>query len=218
MKSYKRYFSDKNFRISYFSGLGLLIVSLITQFLASGYAARSVSGSVTDIILSNTPVFDVDGIFIYGTIVLVLFVLAICITRLKYFPFLTKSLAIFTLIRSFFITLTHINIYPLHATITSVFFQGTMFRGIFTGNGLFFSGHTGTPFLLALIFWNVKQLRYIFIGFSLMFAVVVLLGHIHYSIDVMSAFFITYSIFHICLFLFKKERALFLSQESHETL
>ncbi len=34
-----------------------------------------------------------------------------------------------------------------------------------------------------------------FLDFSIVFAVVVLLGHLHYSIDVASAYFITFSIF-----------------------
>jgi membrane-associated phospholipid phosphatase len=85
-----------------------------------------------------------------------------------------------------------------------------MFSGIFTGNDLFFSGHTGLPFLLALMFWKHDPTsRTIFLGFSILFATVVLMGHIHYSIDVLSAFFITYGIFHICKFLFKKEWELF---------
>jgi len=56
-----------------------------------------------------------------------------------------------------------------------------------------------------------------FLGFSVLFAVVVLLGHLHYSIDVMSAYFITFSIFNICKFLFKEDWQLFL-KNNHETL
>jgi hypothetical protein len=209
MQSYKDHFVDKGYRVSFFSGFVLLFVSLVVQFLASGYATRSVSGSVTDVILSNTRVYDVDGIFIYGTVIFFLFVVFVCLTHPKSFPFVLKSVAVFTLIRSVFISLTHINIYPLHAAISSVFFQGTIFRGIFTGDGLFFSGHTGLPFLLALIFWNHKRLRFIFICSSVSFALIVLLGHLHYSIDVLSAFFITYSIFHINKFIFKEDWQLF---------
>jgi membrane-associated phospholipid phosphatase len=105
--------------------------------------------------------------------------------------------------------LTHISPFPTHAMIESAFFNKEVFAGIFTGNDLFFSGHTGIPFLLALIFWKNKTLRIIFLGFSVLFAIVVLLGHLHYSIDVLSAYFITYSIFHICRVFFKKDWKLF---------
>ena len=88
--------------------------------------------------------------------------------------------------------------------------------GIFNGNDLFFSGHTGLPFLLALIFWENKKLRFLFLGFSVLFAVVVLLGHLHYSIDVFAAYFITYTIFHICKFLFKKDWQLFLQNKEEK--
>ncbi len=209
-QNYSLHFQDKYFVMSFFLGFCLLVVSLVAQFFATGYATRSVSGSVTDIILSNIRVYDVDTIFIYGTVALFLFILYLCLNSPKYLPFTLKSVAVFTLVRSVFITLTHIDKYPLHASMTSVFFQETLFRGIFTGSGLFFSGHTGMPFLFALMFWHQKTLRYIFLATSAFFGVVVLLGHLHYSIDVLSAYFITFSIFHICKFLFPKDLELFL--------
>ncbi|MES2315617.1 MAG: phosphatase PAP2-related protein [Patescibacteria group bacterium] len=213
MQSLKHYFSDRSFRNSFLVGVALLLLSLTAQFFASGYANRSVSGSVTDIILSNTRVYDVDNFFIYGTLLAFAFVVYVCLSKPRCIPFIVKSIAIFTLIRAIFITLTHINKFPLHVSIESAFFQETLFRGIFTGGGLFFSGHTGLPFMLALIFWKDRKLRYIFLGFSAFFATVVLLGHLHYSIDVFSAFFITYSILHICIFLFKKDWNLFHKEE-----
>ena len=209
MQSYKTYFANKNFTISFLDGLILFGVSLVIQFFISGYVNSLPSVSVTDIILSNTRVYDVGGIFVYGSVLLVLVTLFIILRRVNYMPFVMKSVALFTLIRSIFVSLTHISAFPTRIVIESAFFNKTIFSGIFTGNDLFFSGHTGLPFLLALIFWDNKKLRFMFLGFSILFAIVVLLGHIHYSIDVLSAYFITYSIFQICKFLFKKELALF---------
>jgi hypothetical protein len=212
MKDYKTYFTDKNFLKTFFLGAGLLLVSLIAQYYSSFYVSRSVSEPVTDIVLSNTRVWDVDGIFIYGALLLTCVGVVAGLRRPNYSPFIMKSIALFTLIRSFFVSLTHISPFPTRAVIDSTFFTHPWFSGIFTGNDLFFSGHTGVPFLLALIFWEQKFLRYIFLGFSVVFAVVVLLGHLHYSIDVLSAYFITFSIFHICKFLFKKDWELFLKK------
>ncbi len=208
-KHYSLHFNDRKFMVSFFSSFLLLIVSLIIQYFTSGYVTRSVGGAVTDIVLSNTRVYDVDIIFVYGALLLTLFIAIIGLYNLKYAPFIIKSVAIFTLIRSAFVSLTHISVFPDHILINSVFFRNQLFSGIFNYNDLFFSGHTGVPFLLALMFWDNKKLRYIFLGFSIIFGISVLLGHLHYSIDVLSAFFISYGIFDICKFLFKKDWELF---------
>ena len=218
MQSYKIHFTDKKFLFSFLGGLILLATSLVVQFFATDYVTRSGSGSVTDVILSNTRVYEVGGIFVWGSVALTLVGLWVALRRPNYLPFVMKSVATFTLIRSFFISLTHISPFPTRALIDSTFFTREAFTGIFTGNDLFFSGHTGLPFLLALIFWENKILRIIFLCFSVMFAVVVLLGHLHYSIDVLSAYFITFTIFNICKYLFKKDRQLFFSPKANPPL
>ncbi|MES2023519.1 MAG: phosphatase PAP2-related protein [Patescibacteria group bacterium] len=212
MQHYKEYFSNKSFVISFILGVLALVVSYMAQFYSSLYATSMSSSPVTDIILSNTRVYDVDGIFVYGSVALVLLVLCIGLTRLNYAPFIMKSVALFTFIRSIFISLTHVSPFPTHVIISSDFFRDRLFYGIFTGNDLFFSGHTGVPFLLALIFWEHKILRIVFLCFSGIFAVVVLLGHLHYSIDVLAAFFISYSIYEISNKFFKKDKELFLKK------
>ncbi len=213
MQFYKTYFTDKNFLISFWGGLILLITSLFVRFFISGYVNNLPDTPVADLILSNIRVYDVSGIFVYGSVLLLITGVFASLRRINCLPFMMKSVGLFTLIRSLFVILTHISAFPTHIVINSSFFNKVVFTGIFTGNDLFFSGHTGLPFLLALIFWEYdKNLRTIFLGFSILFAIVVILGHIHYSIDVLSAFFITYGIFHICRFLFKKEWELFLQK------
>ncbi len=199
------HFSEKAFILSFFGGLVFLLVSLVIQYLATNYANRLASLSVTDIILSNTRVYDVATIFTWGAVIVFLVSVIIIFKYINRAPFTIKSAAVFIIIRSIFVTLTHISQFPAHTLITSSFFQDTLFNGIFNGNDLFFSGHTGMPFLIALIYWDKKVVRYLFLAFSGILAVAVLLGHLHYSIDVLSAYFITYTIFHICLFLFKKD-------------
>jgi hypothetical protein len=210
---FKKYFTDRQFIFLFTGGVLLIVASVVIQFFVSGYVARSSSSPVTDIILSNTRVYDIGGIFVWGTVALFIFVLLIALRHINYSPFIMKSIALFTMIRSVFVSLTHISPFPIHAAIESTFFQKEVFYGIFTGNDLFFSGHTGVPFLLALIFWENKKLRIVFLGFSVLFATVVLLGHLHYSIDVLSAYFITYSIFHICQIIFKRDLKLFNKEE-----
>jgi hypothetical protein len=47
-----------------------------------------------------------------------------------------------------------------------------------------------------------------------MFGVIVLLSHLHYSIDVFAAFFITYSIYHIALKLFDRDYEFFAYEDT----
>ena len=57
--------------LSLIVGLVFFVIALVFNFYAGKYATDSMSNSVTDIILSHTRIYDVDGIFIYGSIILV---------------------------------------------------------------------------------------------------------------------------------------------------
>ncbi len=106
------------------------------------------------------------------------------------------SLFIFT--RSIFIVLTHIK-----APVGAILFSSENFIDfIVFSNDLFFSGHAGLPFLGYLIFKN-KKIKYIMLTLSIILAITVLFMHVHYSIDVLSAYFITYGIYKIGNYLFK---------------
>ncbi len=204
--TYRQLFSNKTYLFAFFSGMLLFVGSLFINFYAGLYATERASNSVTDIILSNIRVYDVDGAFIYGTGMLFFLILFLCIYQPRWFPFMSKSIGLFIIIRSVFISLTHLGPFPTHVIINPL----SMINLFSFGADLFFSGHTGIPFLVGLLFWEQPILRVLFITISLFFGVVVLLGHLHYSIDVLSAFFITYSIYHICLVFFKKDRQIFM--------
>lgn len=203
---FKKYFLDIRYLWSFFISILFLCISVMINTFASHYASEVASGSVTDLILSNIPVFDVSTIFIYGPIIFALLIIGVCIFEPKKIPFTLKSIAIFYLIRSIFIVLTHTGSFPTQISIDSTTIMGRLS----SGSDMFFSGHTGLPFLMALIYWREKILRFIFIIFSVIFAITVLLGHLHYSIDVLGAYFITYTIYCLAERLFKKDEKPFL--------
>ncbi len=186
----------------------LFIVSVYITHLASRYASINASNYVEDIVLSNTPVFDFELIFVHGAIMLTIFVVALCLYFRKTAPFLLKAVSLFIIIRAMFVSLTHLGPYP-----TKLNLDSRLLDFITSGNDLFFSGHTGLPFLIALIFWDHKYLRALFLGASIVFGVIVLLSHLHYSIDVFAAFFITYSIYHIAIKLFRKDFEFFTMED-----
>lgn len=196
--------SKMRYYASLLEALLLFLVSVFATHLASKYAAVNASNYVEDIILSNTPVYDFEILFVHVAIMLTLFVVVLCFRFRKAAPFLIKSVALFIIIRAVFVSLTHIGPYPLKLELES-----GLLNFITSGNDLFFSGHTGLPFLIALIFWNHLYIRNLFLVSSVMFGVVVLLSHLHYSIDVFAAFFITYSIYHIAIKFFHKDYEFF---------
>ncbi len=183
-------------------------VSVVVSFYAIQYATRRASSPVTDIVLSNVPVYDVDTLFAVGTILLIVFITLLVLAHPKRIPFMLNCLTLFFLIRSGFIMLTHIGPFPVQTPDAD---WGTLLNHFLFSSDLFFSAHTGVPFLMALIFWRERNLRYLFLAWSVCMAVIVLLGHLHYSIDVVSAYFITYTIFCLSEWLFWRDRALFFS-------
>lgn len=197
--------ADPVFRFSTPVALTALLLSTFINYYAGTYATEVASNSVTDIVLSNVPVFNVEGVFVYGSLVLALYVAGLLLTHPKRIPFTLHSLTLFILIRSAFISFTHIAPYPSQIPLD----LGAVASKFIFGGDLFFSGHTGIPFLMALIFWKEKHLRYLFLTWSVVFGTTALLGHLHYTIDVISAFFITYTIFCIAERIFKEERKLF---------
>ena len=209
MRRYRVHLAQQNFRVSVVLSIITFLISLGINIFAINFASEHASNSVTDIILSNTPIFNVDAWFVYGTWLMIAFITALCVLHPKRIPFTLYSLAVFWIVRSIFTSLTHIGPYPV--PIPSGDWSATTIK-LFFGGDLFFSGHTGVPFLLALMYWHEPRLRNIFLAWSAFFAVVVLLGHLHYSIDVLSAFFITYTVYHITLWFFPKDRDLFLSE------
>ena len=192
--------------------IGAVLLSMVASSFAVVFSTEHASNGVTDLILSNTPALDVDGIYVYGALCLIAFIVILCAVFPKRLPFMLYSLALFFVTRSLFVSLTHLG--PFEPSMQINF--GTAIQRMFFGDDYFFSGHTGAPFLMALIYWREKFLRYVFLALSIFFGAVVLLGHLHYSIDVFGAFFITYTIYALALFLFPRSRELFIESDPAE--
>ncbi len=208
---YEYAFRDRKFVVSFIICLLALAAAFTFNFYTSIYASDVASNQVTDIILSNIPTYDVDMVFVYGPIFVWIFFIALLLHEPKRIPFALKSIALFIVIRAIFTTMTHLGPYPY---VIPPGYNGDWMRSLTFGSDLFFSGHTGFPFLMALMFRKVNKIYYyIFITASLFFGTVVLLGHYHYTIDVAAAFFITYSIYVLATMWFKKDREMFYSTE-----
>lgn len=185
----------------------LMALAIIIQIRAGHYSERLAlsANSVGDIFLDNLPVLRLDPVIVLGGIFLWVVGMWLLALRPKYLLFGLKAVALFTVTRAFFLSLTHIGLYPTQVlfnadAVSFRFYELFTFRGNF-----FFSGHTGFPFLMALIFWNVKPWRFFFFALSFVLGITVLFAHVHYSIDVFAAPFMTYGVYTVTRKLFPKD-------------
>ncbi len=206
---YRTLFGNRAYLRSVCEGAFFLAASTIAIFAAVTYATVHASNHVTDFVLSRVGPFNVRFLFIYGTFTAFAITVGLLALRPNRLPFALKALALFLLVRSVFVALTHMAPSPIDPQQPAPFFNS-----IFYGSDLFFSGHTGMPFLAALAFWHIPQWRIFYLALTAFFGAVVLLGHYHYSIDVLAALFITHGIFQISCWLFARDYALFRSSES----
>ncbi|MEK7524120.1 MAG: phosphatase PAP2-related protein [Patescibacteria group bacterium] len=195
---------DRKFLISLFSGLTLFVVALLINYQAVLYTERVPVLSVGDLILDNIRTYDLLFMYTYGIFLVVAIIIIYPIFfRPDLLPFTAKTASAFIIIRAFFISLTHIGAPENFFRLPQLADQPGYLK-LFYLNDLFFSGHTGFPFLASLLFWENKYLRYFFLFMSVAQGITVLAMHVHYSIDVFSAYFITYTIYVVSDKLFNK--------------
>lgn len=177
------------------------------------YSLRPTSTYVGDLLLDNLPVVDLNFIIIDGALIGIVIGVAFVLLKPRYILFSLKALAILIVTRALFVSLTHVGIYPGNIDPGVGIFDG-IYSYLNFQTGFFFSGHTALPFLMALIFWQKPATRLVFLSISCIFALAVLLAHIHYSIDVLAAPFMAYGIFNIALYLFPRDYELIESATS----
>ncbi len=192
------------------TSFGWFVFAIIIQHFAYNYIDGRVVGThVGDLILDHLPAVNLDFFIVQGALLSTFLVIYLFATKPRYLPFALKSLALFIIIRSFFISLTHlgINLHQITLNTNSVGFS--VYDFLYNAkNDFFFSGHVGAAFLLGMIFWKEKIWASVFFISAVIFGMSMLLAHMHYSIDVFAAPFIVYSIFTITKNIFKSDYSL----------
>jgi len=185
----------KHYKSIIFS-LFLVILATIVNYNAGVYVTEKGSGLPGDFILDNVGPYDLSFSFIYFWLILVTILLAYpIIFQVNLFHKILAQFSFLIIVRSFFITLTHLK---TPATAIYANFPGIINTLAFQ-NDLFFSGHTAVPFL-GFLFYKGHKIRWFFLAGSIIMAVTVILMHQHYTIDVLAAYFITYGVFHLAKF------------------
>jgi hypothetical protein len=108
-----------------------------------------------------------------------------------------------TLVRMACISLISLNppagLIPLSDPITNLFYGQR-----YITHDLFFSGHTTTVFLIFLCLKKKTDRIYVFFA-SVLLGILLLVQHVHYTIDVLAAPVFTYALYRLSLFITKIE-------------
>lgn len=184
-------------------------VAMFIQHIADSYVSNLQGVPVNDVLLNTLPALDIDGLILTSALIFTFIVVGLLIFKPRYISFQLKTLSLFLITRSFFISLTHLGSNPHELQFDPATIGYWLYNALYNTHGdFFFSGHTGLPFLMAFIFWPEKGWRELFFVTSLVFGIGVLFAHIHYSIDVFAAPFMTYGIFAIARNIFRKDFAI----------
>ncbi len=195
---------------SMYLGIVLLVLAVVVQLTLGPYSSREAMGAApaSDIFLDNLPVVNLTFVIVLWAIAVWVLAWWLLVTNPKRLIFGTKAIALYIICRAFFVSLTHIGPYPMQYS-PGPDNVGFKLYQLFTFQGnYFFSGHTGFPFLIALLFWDEKLWRRFFLFLTAFFGLAVLLAHVHYSIDVFAAPFIVYGTFVITARIFREDYAL----------
>lgn len=192
----KALWADTAFIARFLKAFSIALAAVIVNYYAVRYATAHAGPALDDIFFDILPFVDVSHI--HG--VLAMYVsygmLLFALLRTRAVVFFLSTVATLVFVRSFFVILTHLGI-PADATPVVSFYT--------QGGDLFFSGHTALPFLAALVFWHLRPARYLLLGMTVLMGAEVLLGRLHYSIDVFAAPFIAYGVFRFCAWAFPEE-------------
>ena len=177
--------------------IALLLVAIILILLPTFFAfIEKREGMVLqDFVLDAIPAKDVS----IPTFVVIWSVVLLVFYRIYQSPRLFLVVAygfiLMCLARVLTISLLPLNPPPglitLKDPIANIAYGG---KGIFITKDLFYSGHTGNMFLFFLCL-QAKWDKIIALAASFMVGILVLIQHIHYSIDVISAFIFTYFLY-----------------------
>ena len=206
IRQYKEVFFVKKNILSLIWGVFLFVVAIGIQTLADKYVGLVQTRAVPDLILDHIPSLSIGELIIQAVLWFSVLTIIVVIIRPKHLSFILKTFFLFFVVRAILISLTHLGASPQQLVFNPNAFGYGIYNIFYNSNNDFiFSAHTGIPFLFGLIFLEEKRFRNFFIVTSILFGASVLIAHIHYSIDVFAAPFITYAIFRQSKKWFKKD-------------
>jgi len=168
--------------------VAFLAVALWADYQCGVYVTLRPAVKVPDLILDHLPTLDMSFLFTYGYMALIVGMFLYPLWRRpRMLHVVAIQFSLLLILRSLSMIFMHVS---TPADSVAVHFPGFFSRFYFE-NDMFFSGHTAMSFLGFYLF-RPHRLRYVYLAGSIVMGIVALLMHVHYSIDVFAAFFMTY--------------------------
>jgi len=185
----------KSFRNKTFVALVLVAIILLLLPTFFAFIEKREGMVLQDFVLGAIPAKDVSiptFIIIWSVVLLVFYRIY---QNPSIFLVVAYGFILMCLARVLTISLLPLNPPPglieLKDPIANIAYGG---KGIFITKDLFYSGHTGNMFLFFLCL-QAKWDKIIALAASFMVGILVMVQHIHYSVDVIAAFIFTYFIY-----------------------
>jgi hypothetical protein len=177
-----------------------VLVALFADYRCGMYVTAVPSAKVPDLILDSFEPVDFGFLFEYGYMALIvgLFLYPLFF-RVRMLHVVAVQFSLLLMLRSVSMIFTHLGTPAGCIPVEFPWF----FSKLYFENDMFFSGHTAMPFLGFYLFRR-SPLRYVFLVGAVVMAMVVLGMHMHYSIDVLAAFFMTYCSYQMGAVLLRK--------------
>lgn len=196
---------DKNFRTQFFfTMLSYIFLFKYCRIVMAIFENRK-GIQIHDKFLALLPSIDASNlIFILTYTVLVIFIIT-TIVNPKHFLKAMQAYCLLMIMRTICIYLVPleppIGMIILKDTISNYFMSGHC--GKYIVKDLFFSGHVSTAVLFCILTEN-KKIKKILITLTIIIAILILLQHVHYLIDVVAAPFFSFLAYSIILFAHRK--------------
>jgi hypothetical protein len=193
--AWRKAWADPKYRVKTIVATILLLIILMSFPIFFSFIEKRDGIQFNDRLLRLIPPIDVSGLTFILIWSMNLFICFRSAQNPEMFLVMLSSLVILCISRMITITLIPLNppigLIPLKDPISSLFYGGTE---VFITKDLFYSGHTSTQFLIFLCLKKRNDKIVAFIA-TIIVGMLVLIQHVHYTIDVLAAFVFTYVIY-----------------------